>query len=69
MTTLYRRKPVRPRPKDKVYTEPQIASVRGVCNRVNPAMPGGTRCSFPKCYHSACRDEIQAGLEQMRQHA
>lgn len=44
----------------------QIAAVRSHCDRVTPTLPGGSKCSYPKCWQPACRGEIEGGL---REHA
>lgn len=37
--------------------------VRRHCDRVNPPIPGGCKCSYPKCHQAACAAVIQDAVK------
>lgn len=46
----------------RAWTGAEIAKVNKYCDHINPPLPGGCKCSFPKCDTRACRKEIKDAL-------
>lgn len=45
----------------------EVQAVRRHCDLVNPPMPGGCRCSYPRCYQEACAGVIKDGLRKVKE--